>query len=71
MDLLWQNGGDEQREANWWAITQPGVTMTWPIVMFNGEVVYCEWKCIDDETEWNNCQGKRTGTDADTEAHAT
>lgn len=47
-----------KREAHWWAITaQPGVTMTWPIVMFNGEVVYCEWKCIDDETNETIAKG--------------
>lgn len=40
-----------EREVNWWAIiAQPNVTMAWPIVMFHGEVVYFEWKCIDDET---------------------
>ncbi|WP_414564794.1 MULTISPECIES: hypothetical protein [unclassified Anabaena] len=40
-----------EREANWWAIiAQPGVTMTWPIVMFYGEVVYFEWNCMDNET---------------------
>jgi hypothetical protein len=40
-----------EREANWWAIiAQPGVTMTWPLVMFHGEVVYFEWNCIDEET---------------------
>jgi hypothetical protein len=31
----------KQREKHWWAlITQPGVTMVWPIVMFDGDVVY-------------------------------
>lgn len=40
-----------EREANWWAIiAQPDVTMTWPLVMFHGEVVYFEWNCIDSET---------------------
>jgi len=34
-----------------------GVTMTWPIVMFNGEVVYCEWQCIDDETNETIAKG--------------
>jgi hypothetical protein len=40
-----------EREPNWWAIlAQPGVVMTWPIIMFHGEVVYFEWNCVDDET---------------------
>ncbi len=39
------------RERNWWAIiSQPGVIMAWPIVMFSGEVVYFEWNCVDNET---------------------
>jgi hypothetical protein len=39
------------REKHWWAlIAQPGVTMTWPIVMFHGEFVWFEWSCIDDNT---------------------
>ncbi|WP_291993020.1 hypothetical protein [Candidatus Accumulibacter sp. ACC003] len=39
------------REQHWWAlIAQPGVTMTWPIVMFHGEYVWFEWNCIDDHT---------------------
>lgn len=47
-----------KREVNWWAIlAQPGVTMTWPIVIFNGEIVYCEWKCIDDETNETIAKG--------------
>ncbi len=42
----------KQREKHWWAlIAQPGVTMTWPIVMFHGEMVWFEWNCIDDETK--------------------
>lgn len=50
-----------QREANWWAIlAQPGVTMAWPIVMFHGEVVYFEWKCIDDETNESIAKGNVT-----------
>lgn len=49
------------REAHWWAIlSQPGVTMIWPIVMFNGEVVYSEWKCIDDETNETIAKGNET-----------
>lgn len=46
-------GLDEQkaREKHWWAlIAQPGVTMTWPIVMFHGEMVWFEWLCVDDNT---------------------
>jgi hypothetical protein len=50
-----------KREANWWAIlAQPGVTMVWPIVMFHGEVVYFEWKCIDDETGETVAKGNVT-----------
>lgn len=49
------------REANWWAVlAQQGVTMAWPIVMFNGEVVYFEWKCIDDETNETIAKGNVT-----------
>jgi len=41
----------KEREKHWWAlIAQPGVTMTWPIVMFYGEFVWFEWACIDDNT---------------------
>ncbi len=41
----------KEREKHWWAlIAQPGVTMTWPIVMFKGEFVWFEWNCIDTET---------------------
>jgi len=41
----------QPREKHWWAlIAQPGVTMTWPIVMFWGEFVHFEWACLDDET---------------------
>jgi len=39
------HGLEEQktRERHWWALlAQPGVTMTWPIVMFAGEVVWFE-----------------------------
>lgn len=49
------------REVHWWAIlSQPGVTMIWPIVMFNGEVVYSEWNCIDDVTKEIIAQGNQT-----------
>lgn len=41
----------QEREQHWWAlITQPGVTMAWPIVMFHGEFVWFEWACYDDVT---------------------
>lgn len=49
------------REANWWAIlAQPSVTMAWPIVIFHGEAIYCEWKCIDDETNETIAKGNAT-----------
>lgn len=53
-------GLDEQkkREKHWWAlIAQPGVTMTWPIVMFHGEFVWFEWACMDDETHETIAKG--------------
>jgi hypothetical protein len=41
----------QEREKHWWALlAQPGVTMTWPIVMFHQEFVHFEWACIDDVT---------------------
>ena len=41
----------KEREKHWWAlIAQPGVTMTWPIVMFWGEFVHFEWAAMDDNT---------------------
>jgi hypothetical protein len=44
-------GKENDREKHWVAvIAQPGVTMCWPIVMFEGEVVYFEWHALDDET---------------------
>ena len=50
-----------KREANWWAIlAQPNVTMAWPIVMFHGEVVYFEWKCVDDSTDETIARGSVT-----------
>ncbi|PMB04713.1 hypothetical protein CEN49_20115 [Fischerella thermalis CCMEE 5273] len=50
-----------KREANWWAIiAQPEVTMVWPIVMFHGETVYFEWKCLDDETNETLAKGNVT-----------
>jgi hypothetical protein len=40
-----------EREQHWWAlIAQPGVIMTWPIVMFYGEFVHFEWACMDTVT---------------------
>ncbi|MFB2922007.1 EthD domain-containing protein [Aerosakkonema funiforme] len=51
----------KEREKHWWAlIAQPGVTMCWPIVMFNGEVTYFEWKCVDDETNETLAKGNVT-----------
>jgi mannose-6-phosphate isomerase-like protein (cupin superfamily) len=48
----------KEREQHWWAlIAQPGVTMTWPIVMFHGEFVWFEWACIDDETRETIAKG--------------
>ena len=47
-----------EREKHWWAlIAQPGVTMTWPIVMFHGEFVWFEWSCIDDATHETTAKG--------------
>lgn len=41
----------KEREKHWWAlIAQPGVTMTWPIVLFWSEFVHFEWAAIDTET---------------------
>ena len=51
----------KEREKHWWAIiAQPGVTMCWPIVMFYGEIVYFEWKCVDDETYETTAKGTVT-----------
>ncbi len=53
-------GLDQQkvREKHWWALlAQPGVTMTWPIVMFWGEFVHFEWACMDDETHETIAKG--------------
>lgn len=48
-------------EASWWKLlSQPGVTMAWPIVMFSGEVVYFEWMCIDDNTHEMTAKGNVT-----------
>jgi hypothetical protein len=44
-------GKENDREKHWVAIiAQPNTTMCWPIVMFEGEVVYFEWHAMDDET---------------------
>jgi hypothetical protein len=46
------------REQHWWAlIAQPGVRMTWPIVMFWGEFVHFEWACMDTETNETLAKG--------------
>jgi hypothetical protein len=53
-------GLEEQksREQHWWAlIAQPGVIMTWPIVMFHGEFVHFEWACMDTETNETLAKG--------------
>ena len=51
-------GEQKEREKHWWAlIAQPGVTMTWPIVMFSGEHVWFEWACMDDETNETLAKG--------------
>jgi hypothetical protein len=51
----------KEREKHWWAlIAQPGVTMCWPIVMFSGEHVYFEWKCVDEETNETLAKGNVT-----------
>jgi hypothetical protein len=48
-------------EASWWKLlSQPGVTMCWPIVMFSGEVVYFEWRCADDATGETTAKGNVT-----------
>jgi hypothetical protein len=48
----------QEREKHWWAlIAQPGVTMAWPIVMFHGEFVWFEWKCVDDATRETIAKG--------------
>ena len=46
------------REQHWWAlIAQPGVLMTWPIVMFHSEFVHFEWACMDTETHETIAKG--------------
>ncbi|MEO1430201.1 MAG: hypothetical protein AAFV71_14270 [Cyanobacteria bacterium J06633_8] len=49
------------REQHWWAlISQPGVTMVWPIVMFFGEHTFFEWKSVDEETNETIAKGNVT-----------
>jgi hypothetical protein len=51
----------QEREQHWWAlISQPGVTMCWPIVMFHDDVTYFEWKSVDDETGETIAKGNVT-----------
>ena len=51
-------GEQKEREQHWWAlIAQPGVSMTWPIVMFWSEFVHFEWNCQDDETNETIAKG--------------
>jgi len=51
----------KEREKHWWAlISQPGVIMTWPIVMFYGEHTYFEWKSVDLETNETIAKGNVT-----------
>jgi hypothetical protein len=51
----------QEREKHWWAlIAQPNVTMCWPIVMFYQEVVYFEWKCVEDATNETLAKGNVT-----------
>lgn len=48
----------QEREKHWWALlAQPGVTMTWPIVMFHQELVHFEWTCLDDATNETTAKG--------------
>ncbi|KAA5609347.1 hypothetical protein F1189_24710 [Rhodovastum atsumiense] len=47
-----------EREKHWWAlIAQPGVTMTWPIVLFWSEFVHFEWAALDDATHETVAKG--------------
>ena len=51
----------KEREQHWWAlISQPGVIMCWPIVMFSGEHTYFEWKSVDLETNETIAKGNVT-----------
>jgi hypothetical protein len=54
-------GSGTSVEASWWKLlSQPGVTMSWPIVMFSGDVVYFEWRCEDDATGETTAKGNVT-----------
>lgn len=54
-------GAGTDIESSWWRIlSQQGVTMSWPIVMFHGEIVYFEWRCADDETNETTAKGSVT-----------
>jgi hypothetical protein len=54
-------GKENDREKHWVALlAQPEVTMTWPIVMFAGEVVYFEWQALDDVTGETIARGNVT-----------
>lgn len=54
-------GAGTEREKNWWAIlAQPGITMSWPIAIFHGEIVYFEWLCTDEETNETIAKGNVT-----------
>jgi hypothetical protein len=60
-DGFFRGKHDGAREQHWVAVlTQPGATMTWPIVMFDGEVIYFEWQCLDDETNETIAKGNVT-----------
>ena len=48
----------KKREKFWWAIiSQPGVTMCWPIVQIWGEFTHFEWICFDDNTNAQIAKG--------------
>lgn len=48
-------------EDSWWKLlSQPDVIMSWPIVMFHGEVVYFEWVCTDTTTHEMTAKGNVT-----------
>jgi hypothetical protein len=48
----------KEREKHWWALlAQPGVTMTWPVVMFLHEFVHFEWACLDRATNETTAKG--------------
>jgi hypothetical protein len=54
-------GQQTAREAHWWTlIARPGVTTVWPVVQLHGEVVFFEWKCLDDVTGETTAEGNAT-----------